>query len=375
MTRSQIEILMEDRKVAAAAAAPAISTATNTTAGNVTSATAAQPLAEAPPAEEGDKKERPVLPSKIDEYFLPIKQAVGSGNRLVYRPVLAANTKLHYKSSTAKIDDWIEVAALVSIPEDEDDLEWDGADYYSNRDLDFDRDPENKNAEFAELAASATNSKNYTSWETELKSHIYQERWLTLHKCAELKVVSNPGESEGEFRGRIRHLAHENRDLEVEKLKKKYASKLNTLNDRVRRAEDRLEVEEEQYKSSKMNAAISIGASVMGALLGRKLTSSRNIGRASTAARSIGRSGSAKGDIARAEEELATQAEKLRDLEREFEDAVNEMELELDVANLELEEVQVRPMKTDITVKDFGLCWTPWRVTSDGIAEPLWEME
>jgi spore coat protein CotH len=122
-----------------------------------------------------------------------------------------------------------------------------------------------------------------------------------------------------------------------------------------------------------MQSAISIGSSILGAVLGRKLTSSRNVGRAVTAARGIGRAGSQKGDIARAEEDLKVQQEKLRDMERAFEDDVNELEATFAVDALEIDSIDVRPMKTDITIRDFGLCWTPWRVTSDGIAEPLWE--
>ena len=56
--------------------------------------------------------------------------------------------------------------------------------------------------------------------EKELKTYLYQNRSLKILKCSELKMLSEPGESEGEFRGRIRHLAHEKRDLKVEKLKK-----------------------------------------------------------------------------------------------------------------------------------------------------------
>ncbi|MFT7512847.1 MAG: hypothetical protein ACI9QL_002055 [Candidatus Omnitrophota bacterium] len=366
MTRAHIKILMKDKK-ALAAVAPVVATSAS---GTTATAAAALP-AEAPPEEE-KKNERPVLPSGISEYFLPLKQACGSGSRLVYRPVIAGNTKLHYKSSTAKLDDWIEMSCLAQVPEKRPDIEWDEADYFNGVEFDFDHDPE-EGAEFGVLATPATGSKNYTAWEKELKAHIYQERWLKLYKCADLKEVSSINESEGEFRGRLHHAANEKRDLSVEKLKTKYASKLSTLHDRIRSAEAKIEREAEQYKSAKMQSAISIGSSILGAFLGRKLTSSRNVGRAVTAARGIGRAGSQKGDIARAEEDLKVQQEKLRDMERAFEDDVNELEATFAVDALEIDSIDVRPMKTDITIRDFGLCWTPWRVTSDGIAEPLWE--
>lgn len=370
MTRQQIARLMDSRKNEQAST---VASTTNSAKSSVANKTAAIPV-EAQTEEEASTSNRPVISSKIEEFFLPLKQAVGSGNRLVYRPFIAANTKLHYKNAPAKLDDWIDVAALANIPT-EDNIEWGTADFFSNRAFDFDKNPHLDDAQFSNLESRATNGKNYTGWEKDLKTFIYQERWLTLHKCKDLKVVSKPGETEGEFRGRIRHIAREKRDLKVEALKKKYKSKFATLNDRIRRAENKLEVEKEQYTSSKVNAAISIGASLMGALLSRKLTSARNLGRATTAARSFGRSGSERSDIARAEDALETLIQKLHEMEYEFEEAVNELEFEFHTDNLHMEELQVRPMKTDITIHDFGLCWAPWRVNPAGIAEPLWEQE
>jgi hypothetical protein len=36
-----------------------------------------------------------------------------------------------------------------------------------------------------------------------------------------------------------------------------------------------------------------------------------------------------------------------------------------------LETIDVRPRKSDTTVGQVRLVWTPWRVGPDGIAEPL----
>ena len=46
------------------------------------------------------------------------------------------------------------------------------------------------------------------------------------------------------------------------------------------------------------------------------------------------------------------------------------MEHDLDIDSLELEEDQVRPRKSDLTVSDIQLVWVPWAVDANGIAEP-----
>ena len=37
---------------------------------------------------------------------------------------------------------------------------------------------------------------------------------------------------------------------------------------------------------------------------------------------------------------------------------------------LDLEEVRIRPRKSDISVGAIALVWTPWRVDRSGLAEP-----
>ena len=115
----------------------------------------------------------------------------------------------------------------------------------------------------------------------------------------------------------------EKRDDEVESLRKKYATKFSTLRSQIRRAEDQVEVEEAQYKQSRLSSYLSAGTTLMGALLGR-----RSIRNASTSVRSFGRSEKEKSDIDRAKDNLEDLQSKLQALDREFNDAVAELQEE-----------------------------------------------
>jgi hypothetical protein len=334
-----------------------------------TAAGAPASTAIATPSPASPAVERPVVPTAIREYFLPPKQAVGDGNRLVYRPAILGAARLHYVRVSAGLDAYLDLALLAAAPDGHPDLDWQEADALPT-DIQPDRDPAAA-ASFTEVPAEALSPKNFTAWESALKNHLYQTREITIYRCRELKETSRAAETEGEFRGRIGHAVHERRDREAAGLRRRYESKFQTLRDRIRRAEDRVDRERQQLGHQKLNTAISVGATLIGALMGRKLTSSRNIGRATTAMRGAGRATKEKLDIASAEQELAAQQQKLLDLEEEFSREVDSLQASLDPASIPLESLLVRPRKSDIALTSFGLAWVPWRVTPDGIAEPI----
>ena len=367
LTRSQIQTLMADkkRKLEKAQAKVAAPTAKKT-------ATAARSVAKAA-GKKPRKKERPVVPPQIDQFYLGLSDGVGDNNRLVYRPRFLAKAKLHYVKSTAKLDKWESRSWLLDLPDAGSDLDWSDVEKLPTGNLDLDRKADER-AEFSDLPASATNAKTFKTWTKELKTYIYQENALEVFKCAEFKMVSKPGETEGEFRGRLAHAVNEKRDLEIEKLRVKYGKKLETIQNRIRKAEQKVERETAQYKNQKFQTVISVGSTLIGAVFGRKKLSSRNIGRAATAARGASRSASAKGDIELAEEELMVQQDKLMEMEQEFADAIDELTEKMNVGDLELDVIVVAPRKSDISIQDIGIAWTPWRVSSDGIAEPLFRL-
>ena len=98
--------------------------------------------------------------------------------------------------------------------------------------------------------------------------HWHHSNWyavradrLSLYGYPKPKRWSKPGESEAEFRGSLRHVLREQRDLQVEKLRKRYAPKLARLEERIRTAEARVGKEQEQVKQQKLQTMVSMGAS------------------------------------------------------------------------------------------------------------------
>ena len=142
--------------------------------------------------------------------------------------------------------------------------------------------------------------------------------------------------------------------MKVEKLKKKFETKLKRLQSKIDTAEDRVEREESQYDQQKFQTAVSIGQTVMGAIFGRKI-----FGRAATSARGAGRIVRERGDIARAEEKVEDLKEELQERQEAFEDAAAEIRDDESLQSPKIDEVIVRPRKADIEVLELALAWQP----------------
>jgi hypothetical protein len=173
-----------------------------------------------------------------------------------------------------------------------------------------------------------------------------------------LKLTATLGMSEGEFRARVALALREKRDAAVEALRKKYASRLGTLEDRERRAVQKVERERAQASSQTLSSALSVGGSLLGALFGggRRGASASKV---STAARSVGRASKERTDVAHAEADARALREQVEALNAELEAEVARLESEFDPQAIRLESVPVKPRKADIAVEDLALVWRP----------------
>src|SRR5690606_20900119 len=80
-------------------------------------------------------------------------------------------------------------------------------------------------AHFSELPPAASQAKNYTAWNKDFASWLYGTQVINLFQSPSLKLISQPGEDERDFRIRAGQVAREKRDEMVDALRKKYASK------------------------------------------------------------------------------------------------------------------------------------------------------
>jgi hypothetical protein len=210
-------------------------------------------------------------------------------------------------------------------------------------------------ATFAEAPAAALSAREHKRWAGALEDHVYRNVALELLSCPALKLTSAPGMTEGEFRARVTLALREKRDAAVEALRKKYASRLGTLQDRERRAAQKVERERSQASSQTLSSALSVGGSLLGALFGGSRRGAAS--KVSTAARSVGRASKERADVAHAEADARALREQVEALDAELEAEVARLESEFDPQAIRLEPVPVAPRKSDIAVEDLALVW------------------
>jgi hypothetical protein len=158
----------------------------------------------------------------------------------------------------------------------------------------------------------------------------------------------------------------------VEQLRKKYAPKIASLQEKIRRAEQALARESEQATQEGLQAAISLGTTLIGAVLGRKLANSATLGRATTAARGAGRALKERQDVGRAKETVVALQQQLAELEGAFKAETEGLAGGEGPAE-PLETLRVRPSKQNVTVKLVALAWAPaWQDTA-GRLTPAWQ--
>ncbi len=362
LTKTQIQTLMAPRKSAAAAARPSPAVP------GAAAPTSPRPTAVEPSvAPVSPASERPVAPPEAQESFVACRGSIPEGSSLVYRPALLASARVHFASAKAGLDTWEELALLAPIEDAGPGDPWDAAQTLESA-LDLEMEPDPR-AVFAALPVTAGRAKSYASWSKGLAEYLYRTRITTLRTSKALKLTSRPGETEGDFRARLTLTVREGRDAGVEALRKAYAPRLAGLEERIRRAEERVAREQSQYQQQSVQTAISVGATVLGALFGRKIASTGTIGRATTAARGAGRAIKERGEIGAARESVEDLRQKLAEMEEEFQAEVVKTEVATDPASVPLETVEVRPKKTDVSVTRLSLVWTPWRIGKDGKAE------
>jgi chromosome segregation ATPase len=152
-------------------------------------------------------------------------------------------------------------------------------------------------------------------------------------------------------------VAREERDAEVEKLRKKYQRKLDRLETRLSREEQELEEDRAEYEARKREELISAGESVIGMLgiFGRRSSSA-----VSKAARKRRMTTTAKADIEESEEEIARLQQQIEDMRQEMEEEAETITEKWDAALDEIETYPVKPRRSDVQVEVVALGWTPY---------------
>ena len=314
------------------------------------------------PAAAAPAAGRPVLDPGVRQVFLPLREAPQG---TVYRPALVGLARVSYidrkSRETLRTDEEVLLLPLEAAMID---VDWQAAEALGLEEGDLEREPE-EGVGWGELPAAASKPRSYAGWRKELVNMLYRNRALELFKSSTYGLVSEPGESERDFRVRLAEQARERRDEEIAELRRKAETKVERLEERLRKARQKVEVQAEQVSQQRMRTAISFGSTLLAAFTGRSYR-----GTAGSALGSLGRTSKEKQDVRRAAESVEALTEDLEELNGELEAEIDALEERFDPQAEELTTQSVRPRKSDVEVRLVALAWCPYH---RGGLEPAWD--
>lgn len=334
LTRDQIRKLMDPRRAELAAASP--------TAERV--------------GEDAAAAARPILSGNIVQRYWPLAESAADSRHVQYRPGLASEVKLHFVDSRTDVDVWREAVALQTIHEMLPTPVWKSALLLENT-----RELESvplEDARYGALPTELAQEKNYQRWDNDLVDHLYQHERLVVRNCPALNTVSRPDETEADFRHRLAEVAARECAAQVAKEQDRFKRRIERAEEAVRKAEAYFSEQRSQFwiRSGEM---FLVALDVMLGMFGKGRRSRRQ------PTTSMRRTMREHGEQSRAQDRLDRRREDLAELQEELRQRVNDIEHDLDPANLVLEKIEVQPRKSDIAVGQVMLVWLPWFVDGE----------
>jgi hypothetical protein len=296
---------------------------------------------------------RPVLPPGVPQYYLP---RGSQGGDAVYSPVVLGAARVTFSDAKLGVDDSRDVLYAAPVGDGPVPVDWAQSVALEISAGDLLQQPEAADATWLPPPAAAAQPKNYAIWQKAFAAWLTQSERVELLRHPPTKLTSHPGESERDFRIRVQEAARVARDAQVDAVRKKYAAKEASLAERLRRAEAGVQREAHQASQQKMQTTISLGATVLGALFGRKAVTAGTIGRATTTARGMGRSMKETADVKRAEESVSAVRQQLADLEAQIAGEVHAIAERMD-ADLAFDRVTLAPKRGQVSVQFVALGW------------------
>ncbi len=362
LTRDQIKALSSAHEAELPSPPPAVPAAA---AGPVAPAAQVPPTpvaaATSPPAATAAADvatQPPAVPPDVSVFYIPLAPGTAAAGAVLYRPEIVGIAKVRYADSKHGVDESEDAVCLTPVTSEAIPVDWDQGREINITPSDLEKTPR-PDAQFAGLPAPAAQARSYDAWSRDFATWLARQRGLTLWRSPSIGQVSNPGEDERDFRLRLVQAARERRDEAVEKLRKKYAPKQERLEDRLRRAEQAWDREKAQATQQDVQTGLTVLGTLVGAFTGRKVVSASTVSRATSAARGVGRSAKERGDIARAAETVEALKQDLADLDAELKADIEAQESKIDPLTEQLEQVVIKPKKTNISVQIVALAWTP----------------
>ena len=311
------------------------------------------------------KSTQPVLGSKVDVFYLPVKMSLGDAYkqaadrgiaptiqpRYHYRPVLIGQSQIWFANRTYNVNTQKRVTILIPELQNRGLVQW--------QDYQVDEIPSNEfdprplpEATFADLVYPFDDEKNVTNLSGDYADWLYRNYQLTLYRNPDLKLISDVGESKEDFIARIQQTGKTTADDGVETIKAKFAKQKKSIEDKLLKEELELEKDKKTLSNRRIEEA-STGLQTVIGFLGK---SKKSVNSSLTKRRMTA---TAKANVEESEVMIEKYKSELAELEAKQQEAVDAYQSSTEGKTAQIEEIVVKPLKKDVVIEFFGLAWAP----------------
>ncbi len=308
---------------------------------------------------------RPVIPSGVDEYFvpndLPFGQALSDARisssaniqqgGFLYRPALLAQAEVNYLARKYNLEITRLFTSLALEPRGRS-VEWADFAWRSFERAELTGLPI-PGAQYAPLPGWLSDARQINALQSDFIEWVYRSGTIRVRSNEKLKVYAGPEVSAAQFREMCAQAARDAMQAEKDKADTAYEKKLSDLERRIQRQASEVKSRESSLSQRRMEEIGTHGQLLASLLGGRK--------------RSVSSSLTKRRMTAEAKNRVEQEKKELEELEKQVKDIENEHNLALkqindrwaEMVNDEIE-VPISPYKKDIYVVLFGVAWLPY---------------
>lgn len=301
----------------------------------------------------GDLGTQPILSEGIPTLFY---NETPQGEEVKFEPYLLAKGGVGYYDKRRGIDEKESVCWELYLDEDFSDPNWQEASVNEDDSNRYDKTPPIK-ALFYSLPQTILEARNLKDIEKDFSDYLYRNKQFELYRVDTLNLESQVGESLQSFNIRLHSHLKEQKEQAIEQLKEKFEKEEESLQNKYRRALNKLEKEEEDVSEKKTDTILSFGLTILDAFMGRKTIKRSTTSRAAGAFKKAGSLYREKKDVENAQEEVALIESKMQELGGELQNEIDALSVQYDSSHYEVESLFIKPRRSDIYDIEVTLLW------------------
>ena len=292
---------------------------------------------------------KPIIPNLIEQKYLYTSQS----ESYYLQAYLVFKCSVHFSDTSKNIDQTNELNYKSYLQKEASNINFEELEEFKENSFETN---ERVNSNYYETPIFIQNEKELKQIQKDFTDYIYRNSKLSLYKNEDLKIISKQNESLTDFKIRIQDRLNEKIDEQIESLQLKFSKTNDSIDDKLNKLFDKLEKEQLQANTTTTDAIISIGTSLLGAFFGKSTTAS-TLGKVASSAKGATKILKEKSDVKYVESEIQQLQIEKEELQKTLENEISKINEENKISNFQIEEIFIKPKRTDIFNVKLELLW------------------